>query len=244
MHLSDIKIKNKKRMKTILAVVKLLILAGLLVGVPLYVYFCHHQVIEQMSSIANVKEFFAQYKTSSVFAYIAAQMMQIIICIIPGQWLQITAGLVWGFWLGYLYSIIGAVVGSIITYYLAKWLGKDAMHLFFGEDKVQEYVKRLNSKKALIIVFLIFLIPGVPKDLCNYLAGISEMKIKPFLIVSLIGRSPGMMGSLLIGKQLSTGSWTGAIVVAVIFIILFIVGIIFRKKLMAWFDRAYDKVMK
>ena len=63
------------------------------------------------------------------------------------------------------------------------------MHLIFGEEKIKSMLETLNSKKAVVLVFLIFLIPGVPKDLCNYVAGLSEMKLKPFLIVSLIGRS-------------------------------------------------------
>ncbi|MEA4922670.1 MAG: VTT domain-containing protein [Eubacteriaceae bacterium] len=236
--------KKYNKLKKLLAVLKFAVLAGLIIGVPLYIYFGQHQLIEQMSSLENVKEFFSRYRTQSIFAYLAAQIVQIVICIIPGQWLQITAGLVWGFWLGYLWSIAGAAAGSFITYYLAKWLGQDAMHLFFGEKRVNSYVKRLNSKKAMIIVFLIFLIPGVPKDLCNYLAGISEMKIKPFMIISLIGRSPGMMGSLLIGKQLSTGSWMMAIIIAAIFVVLFILGVVFRERLMNWFDSTYDKLMK
>lgn len=101
----------------------------------------------------------------------------------------------YGFWLGYLYSLIGAFLGSVLTYYIAKILGHDAMHLTFGEEKIKSMLETLNSKKAVVLVFLIFLIPGVPKDLCNYVAGLSEMKLKPFLIVSLIGRSPGMMAA-------------------------------------------------
>ena len=123
----------------------------------------------------NVRALFAQYKAQSVLFYILAQVMQIVICVIPGQWLQFTAGYMWGFWLGYLYSLIGALIGSVLTYYIARILGHDAMHLIFGEEKIKKWLVHLNSKKAVIIVFFIFLIPGVPKDLCNYVAGLSEI---------------------------------------------------------------------
>ena len=102
----------------------------------------------------------------------------------------------------------------------------------------------LNSKKAVVLVFLIFLIPGVPKDLCNYVAGLSEMKLKRFMIVSLIGRSPGMMGSLLIGLSIESGKYIGAGAIAAAAVILFTLGIIFRKKITAFLDKAYDKLMK
>lgn len=197
-----------------------------------------------MSSMENVNALFEHYHAESILVYIGAQILQIIICVIPGQWLQFAAGYMYGFWLGFLYSIIGAAIGSVVTYYLAKLLGRDAMHLIFGEARINEFIHKLNSKKAIVIVFLIFLIPGVPKDLCNYAAGISEMKLKPFLIVSLVGRSPGMMGSLLIGRQIEAGNYTGAIVVAAVAVVLCVVGIIMRKRLTGWMDKAYDRLYK
>lgn len=114
--------------------------------------------------------------------------------------------------------------------------------IWFSVKKINEFIHKLNSKKAIVVVFLIFLIPGVPKDLCNYAAGISAMKLKPFLVVSLVGRSPGMMGSLLVGRQIEAGNYTGAIIIAVIAVILFIIGIIMRKRLTGWLDKVYDKL--
>ena len=234
----------RRKIKVFTTILKLALLLFILVGLPLYIYFYQPEVIERMSSLESVNAFFKQYKTQSILVYIGAQVAQIVVCIIPGQWLQFAAGYMYGFWLGFLFSLIGAAIGSVITYYLAKLLGRDAMHLIFGEQKINQFIHKLNSKTAVVIVFLIFLIPGVPKDLCNYAAGISEMKLKPFLIVSLIGRSPGMMGSLLIGRQIEAGDYTGAIVIAVIAVILFIIGIVMRKKLTIWLDKAYDKLYK
>lgn len=234
----------QKKVNLFTTIAKFALLLAILVGLPLYIYFFQHEWIERMSSLENVNAYFEEYKTASVFVYIGAQIVQIVICIIPGQWLQLAAGYMYGFWLGYLFSLAGAAIGTVFTYYLAKLLGHDAMHLIFGEAKIRENIARLNSKRAIVVVFLIFLIPGVPKDLFNYAAGISEMKLKPFLIVSLIGRSPGMMGSLLIGRQIESGYYTSAIVIAVIAVALCIIGVIMRKRLTKYLDRFYDKLYR
>ena len=236
--------KIHKRIKVISTILKFALLLLIIIGLPLYIYFFEPQLIDSMSSMENVNALFEHYHAESILVYIGAQILQIIICVIPGQWLQFAAGYMYGFWLGFLYSIIGAAIGSVVTYYLAKLLGRDAMHLIFGEARINEFIHKLNSKKAIVIVFLIFLIPGVPKDLCNYAAGISEMKLKPFLIVSLVGRSPGMMGSLLIGRQIEAGNYTGAIVVAAVAVVLCVVGIIMRKRLTGWMDKAYVRLYK
>ncbi|MEG0829136.1 MAG: VTT domain-containing protein [Anaerovoracaceae bacterium] len=233
-----------KKFKIVATILKCALLLVILIGVPLYIYIFHKDLINDMSSMENVTTFFERYKAESVFAYIGAQIVQIVICIIPGQWLQFAAGYMFGFWIGLIYSLIGATIGSIITYYVAKVLGRDAMHLIFGEEKIGHFIKQLNSKKAIIIVFLIFLIPGIPKDLCNYAAGLSDMKLKPFLLVSLVGRTPAMMGSLLIGKQLGIGGYSWAIIIGVAAIILFILGVLYRHKLMDTFDKLYDKIWK
>lgn len=234
----------RKRYKTISAILKMVLLLVILVGIPLYIYFFNHEIIDILSDIDQVEAFFEEYKTQSIYVYLGLQILQIIICVLPGQGLQFAAGYMWGFWMGYLWSFIGALIGTVATYYIAKILGHDAMHMIFGEDKIQDLLKRFNSKRAMTIVFLFYLIPGLPKDLCSYVAGLSEMKLKPFLIISLIGRSPAMMGSLLIGRLVNTGGYTLAIIIGVIAVILFILGIIFRNKLIGWTDRVYDKLMK
>lgn len=238
------KTKIRKRIKTFSAIFKLALLLVILIGLPLYIYFFHRDFINNFSSQENIEVFLNEYKAQSVFIYIGSQILQIVICIIPGQWLQFAAGYMYGFWLGYLYSLAGAFLGTIITYYVARVLGHDAMHLIFGEEKIQKMLISLNSKKAVVLVFLIFLIPGVPKDLCNYVAGLSEMKLKPFLVVSLIGRSPGMMGSLLIGRQIYSGGYVSAAVIAAVAIVLCILGVVFRKKLTVLLDRFYARLMK
>ena len=231
------------RIKIVSSVLKLVALAIILVAIPLYIYFFHHELLEDMSSLRDVEHLLLQYKKESALVYIGAQIIQIIICVIPGQALQVAAGYLYGFWLGFLLSLIGACLGSIIVFGLSRLLGKDALHILFGERKITQVLDQINSKRGMLAVFLIFLIPGIPKDLCTYAAGLSEMKLKPFLIISLIARSPGMMCSLAIGRQVMNGNYTSAIVIAVIVSIAFVIGFIFRNKIITVFDKAYEKLI-
>ncbi len=233
----------RKQYKKISLILKLVALAVIIIGVPLYIFLFHHEVLEDAANLKNVEQWLLQYKKQSALVYIGAQILQIIICIIPGQALQVAAGYLYGFWLAFALSLIGAFLGSVIVFYIAQFLGQDAMHILFGERKVMEMLDKINSKKGMLAVFVIFLIPGIPKDLCTYAAGISNMHIKPFLIISLIARSPGMMCSIAIGRQIMHGNYHSAIIIAVIVIILFIVGVIFRDKVFKLFDTFYDKLM-
>ena len=233
----------RKQYKRISLILKLVALAVIIVGVPLYIFIFHHEVLEDISNLRNVEHWLLNYKKQSAFVYIGAQIIQIIICIIPGQALQVAAGYLYGFWLAFALSLVGAFLGSVIVFYLAQFLGHDAMHILFGERKVVEMLDKINSKKGMLAVFVIFLIPGIPKDLCTYAAGISEMHIKPFLILSLIGRAPGMMCSIAIGRQIMHGNYHSAIIIAVIVVILFLIGVIFRDKVFKVFDAAYDKLI-
>ena len=235
--LGDIKDKGKK----FVAFAKFALLLIILIGIPLYIYFFHKDTLVAMNSFDNIKAYFDGHKSTVMLTYLLLQCLQIIICIIPGQGLQFAIGYFYGIPIGFALSLLGALIGSVITYYLAKILGHDFVHLFFGEEKVQDMIKRLNSKKAAIIIFFIFLIPGVPKDLCNYAAGISEMKLKPFLVVSLVGRSLGMLGSVVIGYMIYRKSYVIAVIIAVLAIILSVVGVKFHKKINAYLDKMYDK---
>lgn len=234
--------KLRKRIKTANTILKFTILIILLVGIPIYLFFFQKDLISTFSDLEKVETYLGDNYLVSTLIYIGCQIGQIVICIIPGQWLQIGAGYIYGFFLATVLSIIGAVLGTILTYHIARFLGHDAMLLLFGKEKVNHYLEKLNSKGAALLIFLIFLIPGVPKDLCNYIAGVSEIKLKLFLIISIIGRTPAMMISILIGEQLKTESYISAIIVACIGILLGVFGILYRKKIHSKFDEVYEKL--
>jgi uncharacterized membrane protein YdjX (TVP38/TMEM64 family) len=235
--------KSKKRLRTLVSIIKLLILGGIVIGLPVYVYFTYPELIDRFRSLDEINQFLLQYKTASIFAYIGLQIFQIVVSVLPGQALQFAAGYAYGFWLGLLYSIIGVALGTVITFYLARLLGKGALHVIFGEERFSKFVHTLNTKRSFIILFVIFLIPGIPKDLFTYAAGVSEMRVVPFLLLSLTGRMPAMMGSVMMGKMFYNGSYIGLIILGAVAVVLFIMGILHRDKLLVWTDRFYSRMM-
>lgn len=237
-------LKKAKKTKVVLSVLKLLVLLSIVVTVPLYIYFWHRDFLMQFQSFDDVIAMLEQYHVESIFLYIGIQILQIVISIIPGQAFQFAAGYLYGFLPGLLFSVIGAFAGTTISFYLAKILGKDAVHLFFGEERTTYFVERLNSKRAYTIVFLLYLIPGLPKDVVSYAAGVSEMKFKAFMAFSMAGRVFGMAGSLLIGAFYFKEHYVGMAVVGILAVVLFVFCVIYRKKIHRYLDRFYDKVTK
>ena len=235
--------KDDKR-KRFIAVIKLVILAFIIVGIPLYLYFFQHDLIESFSNIRELEQTLREYRKESILIYLAAQALQVVICVIPGQALQFAGGYLYGILLGLLLSLIGIAVGSCIAYFFARMLGRDALHLFFGERKVTEMIDLMNSPKGLIVTFIIFLIPGIPKDLCSYAAGLSKIKITPYLIVSMIARIPGMLGCLIIGSRVGAGGYVSAAVIAGVAVILLLVGIKYRQKIIDFCYKITDKLLQ
>lgn len=234
---------RKKKVIKAVSILKLAVLLAIVFGVPVYVYFSYPELIDRFRSLEEINMLLKQYKTASIFIYIGLQVFQIIVSILPGQALQFAAGYAYHFWLGFLFSIIGVALGTVITFYLARLLGKDALHVIFGEEKINKFVHTLNSKRSFIVLFVIFLIPGIPKDLFTYAAGVSEIRITTFLMISLIGRTPAMIGSILMGNMFYNGSYAGLIIVGAAAVILFIAGIVKRDKMIKWTDRFYNRMV-
>ena len=237
-------LKKAKKTKVLLSVLKLTLLFAIVIAVPVYMYFYHKDFLMQFKSFDDIIVFLQHYHLESIFIYIGIQVLQIVISIIPGQAFQFAAGYLYGFIPGLLFSCIGAAIGTSISFYLAKLLGKDAVHLFFGDERMCYFLERLNSKRAYTIVFLLYVIPGLPKDVVSYAAGISEMKFKPFLILSLLGRIPGMAGSLLIGALYMKEHYIGMALVGILAVAAFCLCVIYRKRINTYLDRFYDKIAK
>lgn len=225
----------EKRKKTS-AVIRLLILAFIIIGVPALLYVNFRDTLFNTEWLRHLPELLSRYRGHAAAILIALQILQVFVCIIPGQPIQFAASYMFGIVGGYLISVTGAAIGATITFYLSRLLGKDAVCTLFDEEKIENYRRKLNSGKGLMAVFLIYLIPGIPKDLTAYAAGISDIRFLPFLVLSTIGRTPGMLGSILIGYFFNRGNYYAIAVLAVITAAMLIVFYIKRKDMIALLD--------
>lgn len=230
--------------RLVLAILKLVLFLGIVVFLPIYFTLTYPALLDQFRTMEGVNQFLDQYKTISIFVYIGLQISQIMVSVIPGQFIQFAGGYAYSFWFGYLYSIIGIGLGTALSFYLSRILGRDAMHLLFGEARITKFVHQLNSKKAFSILFVLFLIPGLPKDLITYAAGVSEFRFLPYLILSLIGRTPALMGTIMMGSMLNKGSYFGLITLSLLAIILCIILFLKRHQLTTLVDRIYIRYLK
>ncbi len=232
--------KTNKR-HVIISIIKFSLLAIIIVGIPAYIYFFHMDWIRELRDINGIVEFLNQYESESIILYVVFQVIQIVVSVIPGQFFQIAAGYLFGFLWALVYAMAGAIVGTGLAFLIARLLGRDFLHIFFGEEKMAYYIEKLNSPAAYRLVFFLYLIPGIPKDMICYAAGASEMKFKPFLLLASIGRLPGMIGSLIIGTMVEQGNYVGVGIIAGLAVIGFILCIIYRKKIDAFLDKIHSK---
>lgn len=233
--------KGLSSKEKLIIMIKLLAFLFIIIGLPLIIVHFYKDVFFNAKSMKNLLSSFSNNKVAAFIILILLQIIQIIICIIPGQPIQITASYTFGFWVGLIISVIGAVLGTIITYLLASFLGKSVMHIIFGKDKIDKYSQKLNSRRSYLIIFLLYLIPGIPKDSISYIAGISEIKLRPFIYISTLGRIPGVAGSLLFGYFTKTKNYQGLVVISILALVIFVISIYRRKEIAQWVDSIQEK---
>ena len=229
------------RYKKTIAVLKLILLVVIIAGIPAFLYIKYGSKIFSKDAADRVAGYLRSNGSIAALLFIGIQIIQVIICVLPGQPVQFASSYVFGVVKGFVLSLIGAVIGTVISFYLARSLGRDAVRLFFGEEKVSDYKAKLDSGRGLLLAFLIYLIPGVPKDLVSYVAGISDMRFRPFLLVATVGRIPGMLGSLLLGHFFGKHDYRSMIIIAAVVAVILIICYIKREALTDFLDEVEKK---
>ncbi len=140
------------------------------------------------------------YGPYSPLAYILLQVLQVIIAPVPGGAVEFLGGYLFGEWAGFLYSMIGSILGSWVAFSLARVFEKYAVEKFVSPKNIKKF-DYLMGHEGVIISFLLFLIPGFPKDALCYLLGLTPMHIGIFLFISTLGRIPGTLMAVLQGAK-------------------------------------------
>ncbi len=224
-----------------IALMKLILLVLIIAGIPAFLYLKYGAGIFSREAAVRLIAYLRANSGMASILFICMQIVQVVICFLPGQPIQFAASYMFGVGRGFALSLIGAVIGTVISFYLAKLLGSEAMELFFGEEKVHDYKRKLDSGKGLLLAFLIYLIPGIPKDLVSYAAGVSNMRFRPFLLAATVGRMPGMLGSLLLGHYYGRQDYRAMIIIAVVVAVILLVCYIKRDALISFLDEVEKK---
>jgi len=136
----------------------------------------------------------------SPLAYILLQVLQVIVAPIPGGAIEFLGGYLFGAWAGFIYSMIGLILGSWLAFSLGRIFEKWTIEKFVS-PKTRKKFDYLVGHEGAILSFLLFLIPGFPKDALCYLLGLTPMHIGIFLVISTIGRVPGTLMAVLQGGK-------------------------------------------
>ena len=162
-----------------------------------------------------------------VLMILGLQILQIIVAVIPGQPMEIVAGMLYGTWGGMLLCLVGIFIGTAIIYFLVRRIGTDFMQLFFTKEKINSIKDSKifkNPQKFEIILFIMFVIPLLPKDIFIYLGGVSPVKPKRFLAIATFARIPGLFLTVYAGNKLSEGSFIITLILVAVFLIIGAIG--------------------
>lgn len=146
--------------------------------------------------------------------FIGVQALQVILSPIPGEATGLLGGFLFGLAPGFVYSTIGLTLGSIAAFAVGRWLGDKFIRRFMS-DHIWKKLGFIVEAEGAILAFILFLIPGFPKDIIAYLFGLSPMPFWVFTLVSTLGRMPGTWWLSAQGANVATGDFrTVALLVA------------------------------
>ena len=148
----------------------------------------------------------------SALSLILICAVQVISALIPGELVEIAAGYAFGAFFGTLYALIGITLGSVISLLLARRLGKSFVESLYPREKIDALPILNDSKKRNALVFLLFFIPGTPKDLITYAIGITDMSIPLYLTLATFARIPSILMSTIGGDALGSNRFIFALI--------------------------------
>ena len=157
--------------------------------------------------------------------FVGMVILQVIVAIIPGEPLEIGAGYAFGAVEGTLLCLIGIAIGSTLVFLLVRKFGVPLVAVFFPVEKIRALRFLQDSRRLNRLTFLLFFIPGTPKDLLCYFVGLTEMKLPVWMAISFFARIPSVVTSTLGGDALGTQSYLRAVIVFAVAAVLSAAGL-------------------
>lgn len=207
----------------------LILLGGILLGGTIVL----DQAFPWLTEPAALK---TRLETAGPYApavFVLIQAAQVIIAPIPGQALAFMSGYLFGTIPGTVYSLLGATLGSYVVFRLSRRYGRRHVERAIDSTLIDRF-DTIIASRGLPALFVVFLVPGLPDDVICFLAGLSDLRIRDMLVVSVAGRFPGYLVANAAGAQLQAGNElvTGVLVIGAF--IIAVIGYYSREGILQW----------
>ena len=188
----------------------------------------------------QIKNFVASFGHGAPEIFIIIQILQVLFAPFPGEATGFIGGFLFGTAKGFLYSSIGLTLGSWINFSIGRFMGKRIVRKLIPEPQLDR-LDKIIKRQGVIVLFILFIIPGFPKDyLCLFL-GLSTLPLKIFLILTGVGRMPGTLMLSLQGSYIFEQKYGLFAVIMVLCLIVIFLAYKFREPLYQWLEKYNEK---
>ena len=187
----------------------------LFIGIILYLF----PVIKDLSTVEGQVAFKQRVNESGFLGMLmlfGLQVAQVFLIVLPGEPIEILAGMCYGTIGGYIFITVSVAIITTVIFYLVRTYGRKFVYEFCNKEKIDKIEKSKifkNPKKIEYIMIILFIIPGTPKDLLLYIAGLLPIKPLRFILISTFVRFPSVISSTIAGEHLSLGNWKMSILI-------------------------------
>lgn len=182
------------------------------------------------------RAFISAFGMAAPLAFMGIQILQVIFAPIPGEATGIIGGYLFGVFEGFLYSSLALTLGSWINFTIGRVLGRRYVRKMIP-DAYRDRMDFLLRHQGAVVVFILFVVPGFPKDyLCLFL-GISALPIRVFILLAAIGRMPGTLMLSLQGAVIFERNYVVMAALIGVCILISLLAYRYREALYRWIEK-------
>lgn len=175
--------------------------------------------------------------------YMLLQALQGIVAPIPSNIVGIIGGFLFGWW-GVLWTTLGATLGAAVVFWISRRYGRKLVEKLVKKESLEKF-DFVIGKRASLLLFLIFIIPGLPDDIVCYIAGLTDIPIKKLIVIFALGRLPAVVSNNYIGMGFSgEGNPIVVVVITVVSVLIFAFLYFRQNELLKFLNRTKDNVKR
>lgn len=216
----------------IIKIILLILVTSIFVGLIIYLIPLMKEISTKEGQLA-FKQKIDDLGILGILVLFLLQLAQIVLVILPGEPLEVLAGMCYGTIGGTIFIFASVFITTTLIYLLVKKYGKKYIYQSFKKEKIDkiENSKALKNPKTVeTVLAILFLIPGTPKDLLTYIGGLLPINYKKFVIIATFARFPSVISSTIVGNDIAQGKWQSILpIYAITFVITALIIFITNK---------------